>query len=605
MVKKNLSIILGLLFAAIFSSFSQIKAATIHGLSSFGDLKYKKGFTHFDYVNPKAPKGGEIELAAIGSFDSLNPFIIKGTPAIGIDLLHCSLMSSSGDEPDSIYGYLATDVDISPDKKNITFHLNPQAAFSDGTPVTAQDVIFSLHILRKEGFPAYAQYYRDVTHAEALDPHTVRFDLKSESSRETPLNLGQITILSKAYYKKHPFKKASLMPPIGCGPYRIKSIDPGRAITYERKKNWWGTKIPSQVGFYNFDIHYNYYRDQTVMMEAFKSGDYDFRQENIAKNWATAYDFPAIKKGNVIQEELTHTLPRGMQMFIFNIRRPLFSDPRVRKALVFAFDFEWANKNLFFNAYTRTKSYFSNSELTAIGLPKGEELTLLKEYKDQLPPELFTTKFDLPQTKGNGNNRREIMKASKLLDQAGWIVKNGKRVNKRTGKLFTFEFLLVDPVYERVVLTLQRNLKRLGITMTTRTMTPSQYIERVENFDYDMISLAYPQKETPGDEQILFWSSHKADEKGSFNIPGIKNPIIDALIEKVVHAPSRESLIQRTRALDRVLLWRHYGIPNWHSKTNRIAYWNKFSMPQKKPKDGVGFMTWWIDPQKEKKLKAQ
>lgn len=574
-----------------------------HGIAIFGDLKYPSNFTHFDYVNPDAPKGGEVKVAWSGSFDNFNPFIIKGNAAMGAGSLHCTLLSSSDDEPASAYGYLAEKVELAPDRKSEVFTLNKNAKFSDGAPVTADDVIFSFHTLMKKGTPNFAQYYKDVKSVEKLNDHQVKFTFSTDKNRELATILGQLPVFSKKYYTDHDFEKSELVPPVGCGPYRVASFKAGQSIKYERVPNWWATNLASQKGLHNFDITYIYYRDQNVQFEAFKSGDHDFRAENLAKNWVNSYDIPAVKQGKIIKQEAPDRLPKGLQLIIFNMRKPLFQDRKVREALTKAFDFEWANKNLFFNLYTRSNSFFNNSDMASSGLPQGEELKTLEPFKDKLPPEIFTKEFKLPVTNGSGNDRKILAEADKLLKEAGWIVKDGKRVNAKTGELFTFEFLMADPAYERVALALQRNLAPLGIVMTTRTVTPSQYIERVGNYDYDVVMQAYPESETPGNEQRWYWNSAQADVKNANNYSGLKNPVVDQLIELIIDSPDRPTLTARVRALDRVLLWEYLGIPNWHSNVSRIAYWNKFGQPKIKPKDGVGFGTWWVDPSLEAKLK--
>ncbi len=567
-----------------------------HGIAIFGDLKYPANFTHFDYVNPKAPKGGIAKLAAFGSFDTFNPYIIKGNPAAGASLLHCTLLASSNDEPFSMYAYLAEKVELAPDRKSVMFTLNKNAKFSDGTPVTVDDVIFSFHTLMKKGSPLFVQYYRDVKNVEKVGEGQVRFVFSTDQNRELPLILGHLPVFSKAFYEKHPFEKADLTPPVGCGPYKIASFKAGQSINYERIPNWWAGNFPSQVGEYNFDITYVYYRDQNVLFEAFKSGDHDFRTENIAKNWAQGYNIPSVKEGKILLKEVPNTLPQGMQMFVFNTRKPVFQDRKVREAIAKVFDFEWANKNLFFNAYKRSLSYFSNSPMASSGLPQGEELKILERFKDKLPIEVFTKEFKLPITNGSGSDRKVLAEADQLLKEAGWIVKDGKRVNEKRAAPLTFEFLLADPAYERAALALQRNLGALGITMTTRTVTPSEYIARVGNFDYDMILDAIPASESPGNEQRDFWGSKFADARDGRNHAGVKDPVVDELIELVIQSPDRPALETRVRALDRVLQWGYYGVPGWHSALSRVAYWNKFGQPEKKPKDGVGFTTWWIDP---------
>lgn len=574
----------------------------IHGISTFGDLKYPANFTHFDYVNPNAPKGGQVKLATFGSFDSFNPFIIKGNSAAGAGMLHCTLMAQSEDEPSSAYGYLAEKVEVAPDRKSVVFTLNKNAKFSDGSSVTGDDVIFSFETLMKKALPLFSQYYKDVKSVGKLNADQVRFVFSTDQNKELATILGQLPVFSRAFYDKHDFESTDLTPPVGCGPYKIASFKAGQSVHYQRIPGWWAENLPSQKGQHNFDIHYIYYRDQNVLFEAFKSGDHDFRLENIAKNWANGYDIPAVKEGRIKKQELPNSLPMGMQMFVFNTRNPLFKDPKVREALAKAFDFEWANKNLFFNSYNRSLSYFSNSPLASSGLPQEEELKLLEPFKDQLPAKVFTQEFKMPVTKASGNDRKILAEADKSLKEAGWIVKNGKRVNAKTGEPLAFEFLLADPGYERVALALQRNLIPLGIQVSPRTVTPSEYIERVENFKYDMIMDAIPESETPGNEQREYWSSKYADLQGGRNHAGVKDPVVDQLVELVIASPDRPALTARVHALDRVLQWGFYGIPGWHSKISRVAYWNKFGQPAKKPKDGVGFNTWWVDPVLEKKL---
>jgi len=573
-----------------------------HGIAIFGDLKYPANFTHFDYTNPDAPKGGNVKLGYFGGFDTFNPFIIKGNPAEGSSMVHCSLLAASGDEPSSSYAYLAEKVELAPDHKSVTFTLNKNAKFSDGTPVTPDDVIFSFNTLMKKARPIYAQYYKDVKSIEKVGSDQVRFTFSTDLNRELPVILGQFAVFSKAYYTKHDFEKADLTPPVGCGPYKIADFKAGQLVHYERIPGWWGENLPSQKGLNNFDVTYVYYRDQNVMFEAFKAGDHDFRSENIAKNWAKAYDIPAVKEGKIIKKETENSLPVGMQNMTFNTRKSIFKDRKVREALSKAFDFEWANKNLFFNSYTRNLSYFSNSPMASKGLPQGEELKLLEPFKDKLPPEVFTQEFKMPMTNGSGTDRKILAETDKLLKEAGWVVKDGVRVNEKTGEPFTFQFLLYDPAYERSALALQRNLAALGINMTTRTVTPSQYIEQIGNYEFDMISSIIPESETPGNEQREFWGSKYADIKNGHNFAGIKDPVIDQLIELVIGSSTRPMLEDRVHALDRVLEWGYYGIPGWYSKNSRIAYWNKFGQPKIKPKDGIGFGSWWIDPALEKKL---
>ncbi len=586
-------------------SASALAAAPAHGIAMHGDLKYPADFTHFDYTNPNAPKGGKVRLSALGSFDSLNPFILKGRNASSLGLVFDTLTDSSEDEAFSAYGLIAESMEVPEDRSWIIFNLRPEARFNDGSPVTAEDVKFSLETLKTKGHPFYRSYFGSVGKVEVLGKHRVKFSFAGGENREMPLIIGQMPILPSAWWAGKEFDATTLEFPLGSGPYKAKEIDPGRSITYERVKDYWGRDLPVNKGRYNFDeIRIDYYRDATVALEAFKAGEFDFNQENVAKNWATAYDIPAVHNGQMIKEGIPHEQGTGMQGFVFNTRRPMFSDARVREALGLLFDFEWTNKTLFYDAYTRSNSYFSNTELASSGLPQGEELAILTRHKDQLPAELFTKPFSLPVTKGDGNIRPNLRQALHLLKQAGWQLKDKKLVD-REGQPMTFEILLVQPTFERVVLPYTRNLEKLGIEVSVRTVDTSQYKNRLDQFDFDMVVGSFGQSLSPGNEQRDFWSSKVADEQGSRNLMGIKNPVIDELIELVISAPNRDSLVARTRALDRVLLWGHYVIPNWHIAQHRIVYWNKFGHPKIAPRYALGFYTWWVDADKAAKLKKQ
>ena len=573
-----------------------------HAIAVHGDLKYGPDFKHFDYVNPSAPKGGEARLYAIGTYDSLNPFILKGVTPTGNGLLFATLAVKSDDEPFSMYGYVAQSIEMPSDRSWVAYNLRPQARFQDGSPITADDVIFSFEALKTKGHPFYRMYYASVAKAEKLGEHKVKFTFAPGDNRELPLIVGEMPVLSKSYYSKHDFEKTTLTPPLGSGPYQVETLDPGRSIVYARVKDWWGADLPVNVGRFNFDrIRYDYYRDATVALEAFKAGQYDFRQENIAKNWATAYDFPAMSQGLVKKEEIPHQIPQGMQCFVYNTRRPVFQDPRVREALAYAFDFEWTNKNLFYGAYTRNKSYFSNSELASSGLPSPEELEILEPFRGKVPEQVFTQEYQPPKTDGSGNIRDNLRRAFGLLKQAGWTVK-GERLVDASGKPMEFEILLVEPSFERVVLPFVRNLERLGIKANVRTIDTTQYQNRMDSFDFDMTVHTFPQSLSPGNEQRDFWTSKAADTTGSRNVAGMKSPVVDKLVDLVISAPDRQSLVQRTHALDRVLLWGFYVIPQWHLSTFRVAYWDKFGRPAKPPKYALGFEDWWVDPAKEAAL---
>jgi microcin C transport system substrate-binding protein len=571
-----------------------------HALSMYGDVKYGPDFTHFDYANPDAPKGGEVRLAAIGSFDSLNPFIIKGVSATGMGLIYDNLAVGSQDEAFTQYGALAETIEIPEDRSWVAFTLRRGARWHDGEPVTAEDVIFSFEILTTKGNPFFRSYYADVEKVEKLGERTVKFTFGSGINRELPLIMGQLTVLPKHYWQDRAFDQTTLEPPLGSGPYRIETLDPGRSITYRRVPDYWGRDLPVNRGQNNFDLlRYDYYRDSTVAIEALKAHEYDFRPENISKEWATAYDLPAVAEGRLIKELVHHQSPTGMQGFVFNTRRPKFADPRVRQALAYAFDFEWTNTNLFYGQYSRTKSYFSNTELASTGLPQGQELDILERFRGQVPEEVFTTAYEPPATDGSGEIRENLRAGREILEAAGWTIRDGVLIDPETGAAVEIEFLLVSPAFERIVGPVVQNLKRLGIEAKIRIVDPAQYQNRLDEYDFDVIVLARGQSLSPGNEQRGYWTSQVADIKGGQNFPGIKDPVIDSLVELVIGAPDRASLVAATRALDRMLLWGHYVIPHWHIRSFRLVYWNMFSKPATPPKYGLAFpATWWVDQTK-------
>jgi microcin C transport system substrate-binding protein len=573
-----------------------------HALSLLGEPRYKPGFTHFSYVNPDAPKGGEVALAAIGSFDSFNPFIVRGVAAAGVSMIWMTLLKGSQDEASTEYAHLAEAVEIANDGTWVAFEIDPRAVWHDGRPVTAEDAAWTFATLRQHGRPFYRAYWADVTDVLVEGPRRVVFRFKDGANRELPLILGQLMVLPKHWWEGRDFARPLLEPPLGSGPYRIDGFEAGRTVTYRRVPDYWGRDLPTEKGTDNFDVmRYEYFRDATVAFEAFKAGQIDFRTENIAKEWATGYDFPARRRGLVKLDEIRHELPTGMQAFVMNIRRPLFQDRRVREALMLAFDFEWSNRNLFFDAYARTSSYFSNSELASSGLPQGEERALLERFRGRIPEEVFTTEFRLPVTDGSGNNRENLRRALGLLQQAGWTVRNQRLVNAQ-GQPFSFEMLLSSPSFERVALPYAQQLQRLGIEMRTRTVDTAQYQARTDAFDFDMTVDVFGQSLSPGNEQRDYWTCAKARQEGSRNSIGVCDPVVDELVELVISAPDREQLIIRTRALDRVLLWGHYVVPHWHSRTFRVAFWDKFDRPARPPRYGLGFDTWWIDREREQRL---
>lgn len=580
-------------------------AKPMHGLAMHGDLKYGPDFEHFDYADPNALKGGTLTMEASGGFDSFNPFILRGQTAAGLGLIYDTLAENSTDEAFSEYGLLAESIEMPDDRSWVAFTLNPDARWHDGKPVTAEDVIWTFNTLIEKGSPFYAAYYGDVTEVRATSERRVLFIFKETTNRELPLILGQLIVLPKHWWEERDFTQPILEPPLGSGPYRIDQFDEGRSITYARVKDYWAKDQPVMKGRYNWDtITFEYYRDREIATEAFKAGAFDFRAENSSKRWATAFDFPAAKAGWVIQEELAHERGSGMQGFLMNTRRPVFAELKVREAISYAFDFEWLNKTLMYDAYTRTESYFDNTELAATGLPSEAELALLEPFRDQLPPEVFTKEYRAPSTDGSGNARKNLRIALKLLREAGWTLKDGVMTGPN-GTALRFEILLVQPTLERITLPFVENLKKIGAEVSVRTVDPVQYQNRVRDFDFDMIVTSIGASLSPGNEQIDFWSSASADQVGSRNLVGLKSDAVDALVRRIVEAPSREALVTATRALDRVLLWGHYMVPHFHSRSFRLVYWNKFGRPATSPKYADGFLdTWWIDPEKEAALTA-
>jgi microcin C transport system substrate-binding protein len=573
------------------------QAAPRHALTLYDEKpKYPADFSHFDYVNPDAPKGGTLRQAGFGSFDSLNPFINKGVAADDIGLVYDTLTTNSLDEPFTVYGLLAEKIEKGPNNEWVRFHLRPEARFHDGEPVEAEDVVFTFETLISKGAPHYRGYYADVEKAVVEGPRRVRFDFKHAGNRELPLILGQLPVLPKHWWDERDFTSGSMEPPLGSGPYRIERVEAGRSVRYTRVDDYWGKDLAVNRGFYNFDhVQFDYYRDNTVALQAFKAGHFDYWLETSAKNWATAYDTEAVRDGRIIKEEIANHNPQGMQGFIFNTRRQHLQDVRVREALALLFDFEWTNRQLFNGAYTRTTSYFDNSELGSSGLPSEEELSILEPLRGQIPDEVFEKPFELPQTNADGMIREQQRRAYELLTAAGWKIENDRMVDA-DGKPVKLEFLLVQADFERVLLPYKRNLAGLGIDLEIRRVDVSQYINRLRSRDYDMIVSGFGQSSSPGNEQREYWHSASADNPGSRNFIGLKDPAIDTLVEKLIAADSREELITRTRALDRVLLWGHYVIPNWHIKTWRVAYWNHLAHPETTPRYDIGLMTWWHKP---------
>jgi microcin C transport system substrate-binding protein len=604
------------LFAAIIASAAPLltfgpSQATErrHGLSAFGELKYPADFKHFDYVNPDAPKGGRlttIGTSAILTFNSFNNFILKGDPAEGLDLLFDTLMTRAMDEPDAMYGLAAREAELAGDGRSVTFYLRPEAKFSDGSPLTAEDVVFSFNILKEKGHPRIAIQLRDVTEARAIDARTVRYAFKGENTRDLPLIVAGLPIFSKAYYAGKDFAKDSLDPPLGSGPYKISDFRQGAHVTYKRRPDYWAADLPVNKGRFNFDeIRYEYYRDRTASLEAFKAGAYDLREEFTSKSWATEYDIPQVKDGRIKLMKLPDERPSGAQGFFLNTRRDKFKDIRVREALDFAFDYEWMNKNLFYSLYKRTESYFENSDLKAKGKPSEAELKLLEPFRDKLSPEVFGEAPREPVTDGSGRNRANLLKASQLLEEAGWTLRNGMRVNAK-GEPLAVEFLIEDPVTERIIGAYARSLGMIGIRSDLRRIDPAQAQERQKTYDYDIDMSRFALRLTPGPELRAYWSSDAAKSNGSFNMSGISDPVVDALIDKILVAKTREELRTACHAIDRVLRAGHYWVPQWYKAEHDIAVWDKFSWPAIKPKYDRGIEdTWWYDKDKAAKIARQ
>jgi len=571
--------------------------APVHGIAMHGEVKYPSDFDHFDYVNPTAPKGGHLKLSAVANgFDSFNPFVVRGVAAAGISTyVYDTLMVASDDEPFSAYGLIAESLEVPEDRSYVIFNLREEARFQDGEPITAEDVAFSFRILTTEGHPFYRNYYSDIESVSVEDGHRVRFDFGETENRELPLIIGQMPVLPAHYWQGRDFEGNGLNIPVGSGAYRISSFDAGRSLTFERVPDYWAAKLPVRRGRFNFNkITYEYYSDDTVALESFKAGNFDFRQETSAKNWATAYTGTPFENGSITKAAIEHHRPTGMQGFIFNTRKDVFKNPKVRKALAYGFDFEWANRNLFYGQYTRTDSFFENSELAANGLPSGRTLEILEPFREQLSPDVFNKVYTPPDTGKSRSVRDNLKQALKLLTEAGYGIQGGKMVHKETGKPLTFEILLAQKSFERVVLPFTQNLKKLGIDVTVRLVDTSQYIRRVRSFDFDMITQVLPQSDSPGNEQRDYWHSSNVDVEGSRNTIGVNDPVVDELIDMVIQAPDRDELVHRVRALDHVLLHGYYVIPHWHLSKDRVAYWNHLERPDVTPDSGIDLNNWWV-----------
>jgi microcin C transport system substrate-binding protein len=595
--------------------------STSYAVSILGRPALPAGFAHFPYVNPDAPKGGEVRLAAVGSYDSFNPFILRGRSVAGLvgawvilpggsgsgaSIGHVweSLLATSADEVATGYCHLCRSVETPADGSWIAFTLRPEARFSDGVPVTAEDVAWTFRTLIAQGSPAFRLELAAVASVEAQERDRVVFRFKPGRDRKLPLILGELPILPEHFFKGRDFTQPLTVAPVGSGPYRVESFEMGRSVTFARDPNWWARDLPTARGTNNFGrVRVDYYRDASVALEAFKAGQADLRAENISKNWARAYDFAAVKNGQVIKTDIRHHLPTGMQAWVMNTRRPVFHDRLVRQAIAEAYDFEWANRNLFFDSYKRTLSYFDNSDLAASGLPGPDELALLEPFRAELPPEVFTKPFSLPVTDGSGHNREQLMDAMRLLEKAGWRVRDMKLVDAR-GQPMRFTILLDDPSFERVALPYVQTLKHLGIAVDVRTVDPAQFQHLTDDFDFDMTMMVFPQSDLPGSGLADDFSCAAAKEAGSNNIAGVCDPAVDALIAKVLAAPDRDSLRAATRALDRVLLWRWYVVPAWGNQVFHVAYWDRFGQPGLPLRAGVDFDTWWVDAAKARATDA-
>ena len=576
-----------------------------HGLSVFGDLKYGPSFEHFDYVNPFAPKGGAIKISGLDTFETIHPFILKGRKEqLAEPLLYDTLMARSFDEPDSYYGLVAKTVEIPKDKRWIAFNIDPRAKFHDGTQVTASDIVFTFKALVKEGHPRFRINFRDVAEAKATSSSRVMFTFKPGTHRDLPTRLATLPILSKDYYEGVDFNKTTFRPALTSGPYQVSKVEAGRSITYKRVKDYWAKDLPVNRGRYNFDrVKVEYYRDREVAFQAFFSNQYDYREEFTSRQWATQYNKPPVNKGLVVRETLPDETPSGVQAFILNLRRAKFQDIRLRIAMDLAFDFEWTNKTLFYGLYERTNSMFENSNLAAKELPSRAELAILKPLRGEIPKEVFEQPFSSPVNDGSGRIRSNLRKASSLLKQAGYSVKNGV-LQDRSGQPLTIEFLLFEASFKRIINPYIRNLKRLGIQAYLRIVDVANFKRRQDKFDFDVVVRRIAQPLTPGIEQRNYFGSEFVDVEGSFNVGGVKNPAVDALIEEVITARNRNKLIVATRALDRVLMWNRYVVTQWYKGVHNIAYWNKFDRPAFPPKFDTGVIdTWWYNSDKASMIK--
>ena len=589
-----------LLFVFLFSQSSL--ANKMHGIAMHGLPMHGSDEKHLPYVNPDAPKGGILRLGVYGSFDNLNRIAFKGSRAAGLGYINDTLMRRVWDEAFSLYGLIAEYAEMPEDRSSITFYINPKAKFHDGSPITREDVLFSLETFQNKGTPNQKKTYGKVIKTELVDQNGIKMIFVNNEDKELPLIIaGFLPIVPKKYYENIDVTKTFLDIPLGSGPYTIESLEPGRQIKYQRVKDYWAKDLLANKGQYNFDtLIYDYYKDSNVLLEAFKVGEYDYRREYNAKRWQSNYVFDAVDRGDVILQEMKNDRPTGMNALVMNSRKEIFNNPQVRLALSYAYDHEWINKALYNNAYMRTDSYFDNSPLASSGLPSENELKLLNPWKNQLPKEIFNQAYQPPVSDGSGMPRDNLRIAKKILEGEGWFVEDGKLM--KDGKEFAFEFLIVSPSVEKIALAFQKTLEVLGITMSVRTVDSSQYQARMLNYDFDMIKASWNVSLSPGNEQQFYWGSEVGKKDGSKNYAGVNSPVVDSLIETLIGAKTREELTTAIHALDRVLLWGHYVIPLYHSNTDRIAYWNFLEFPDEIPLYGLVIESWWANSEKASKL---
>lgn len=593
-------IILTILFISVAAALSAEVIVT-HALSLHGEPKYPADFQHFDYVNPDAPQGGTLRLHSIGTFDNFHRFALRGVSAAASRSMYDTLMTASEDEIDTLYPLVAEKVEYPEDYSWVIFHINPEARFQDGKAVTSEDVVFSFNTFFENGVPQYRKYFSGVENVEALDRYRVKFSL-SDQTKEMIMAVAGNIVLPKHYWGERDFSEPLTEIPLGSGPYTVSDYRIGQYVVYERLEDYWGRDLPVNRGRRNFDfVRYDYYRDQNVAFEAFKAGEYDFYQENISKNWATMYNGPNFDEGYIVKEEIPHDIPQGMQAFVFNVQRPFFQDRRVREAIGYALDFEWMNQNLFYGQYSRTRSYFQNTKYEAKGLPGPEERRILEPIRDQIPEEVFSKEYNPPVTDGSGNIRPQLRKALSLLRDAGWQIRDRRLVNTRTGEPMEFEMLLYLSSFERVAIPIKKNLERMGISMNIRLVDTTQFTNRMRERDFDLISLGYSANAYPSADLKIVWHSDFSDS--TYNTAGVEDPAVDYLIEGIVeHQEDEKALLHWGRALDRVLTWNHYVMPEWHISSFRVAYWNKYTRPETRPKYALGIDTWWLDRTKARSL---